>query len=349
MLEIFGRLNDDRRVDDVAFEMRPCRSQPIVRQRSGSDDEMVLKPVTSEPDDFDLLAEVDQRINASTTTRLTNSRVSDSVHYHLAAGGSRTRARIAYRFGRSLGLSTSEAIPLAVASEAIHNASLILDDLQDRDEERRGKPAVWVAFGPDVASLASHLMVSAGFGALADPACRAYTRELVEVFHSRIASTIYGQESDLYPRVPNDETSSNAASEQWSCYVQGAIAKSGGLLSLPIEMPLIAADQSFALNIARKMMSHFATAYQVIDDLADVSRDASREERSAAPNAVRSLRQQQDSPMDGSGYSLAAKRGQSELNLAIELAEKVPGDCQRIISEEGQRLLAVAGEAIADA
>ena len=293
------------------------------------------------------MAEVDQRIGAAAmTTRFQDSRISEAIRYHLAAGGNRTRARIAYRYGRSLGLTTDNALPLAVASEAVHNASLILDDLQDRDSERRGQPSVWMAFGPEVATLASQLLVSAGFSVLADPAFAACNGELIALFHSRIASTVYGQETDLYPVSSSDKTETGDVSVPWSSYVRGAIAKSGGLLSLPIEMPLIATDCGFAVHIARRMMGHFATAYQIIDDLADVARDENRKDKSAAPNAVRSLSQESGSPQP---VDSALEEGKRELDLALELSHKIPGGCHSIISEESQRLLANAEEVISNA
>ena len=324
-------------------------AEPVAGRLGGSNE--MGDSRTDISDGLDLVAEVDQRIGvAAMTTRFHNSRVSDAIRYHLAAGGNRTRARIAFRFGRSLGLSVNDALPLAVASEAVHNASLILDDLQDRDPERRGQPSVWMAFGPEVASLASHLLVSAGFSALADPAYAACTGDLVSLFHSRIASTVYGQEIDLYPELSSGTAEQGEVSVPWSTYVRGAIAKSGGLLSLPIEMPLIAADRGFAVHIARRMMGHFATAYQIIDDLADVARDENREVKPAAPNAVCSLREKgRNQQSVDLAFEEAAREGKRELDSALELSHKIPGGCYAIISAECQRLLVAAEEVVSNA
>ncbi|MEC7696829.1 MAG: polyprenyl synthetase family protein [Planctomycetota bacterium] len=323
--------------------------EPVVGRLGGSDEMSDSQPEIN--DGLDLVAEVDQRIGvAAMTTRFHDSRISDAIRYHLAAGGNRTRARIAFRFGRSLGLSVNNALPLAVASEAVHNASLILDDLQDRDSERRGQPSVWMAFGPEVASLASHLLVSAGFSSLADPVYASCTGDLVALFHSRIASTVYGQETDLFPGATSDTAEPGDESVPWSSYVRGAIAKSGGLLSLPIEMPLIAADRGFAVHIARRMMGHFATAYQIIDDLADVARDEHRQDKSAAPNAVSSLRHKSENrqPVD-LAFKEAAREGKRELDLALDLSHKIPGGCYSIISDECSRLLSTAEKVISNA
>ena len=46
-----------------------------------------------------------------------------------------------------LGATLEEGLPAAVALEMIHNFSLIHDDIQDRDEMRRGRPTVWRRLG----------------------------------------------------------------------------------------------------------------------------------------------------------------------------------------------------------
>ena len=46
-----------------------------------------------------------------------------------------------------LGASLDEGLPAAIALEMIHNFSLIHDDIQDRDEIRRGRPTVWHRLG----------------------------------------------------------------------------------------------------------------------------------------------------------------------------------------------------------
>jgi len=46
-----------------------------------------------------------------------------------------------------LGATVESALPAAVALELVHGFSLIHDDIQDRDEIRRGRPAVWARWG----------------------------------------------------------------------------------------------------------------------------------------------------------------------------------------------------------
>ncbi|MDP2314002.1 MAG: polyprenyl synthetase family protein, partial [Pseudomonadota bacterium] len=59
-----------------------------------------------------------------------------------ARGGKRLRARIALAAARAVGAPESTALPVAVAAEWAHTASLVLDDIIDEADLRRGAPAL---------------------------------------------------------------------------------------------------------------------------------------------------------------------------------------------------------------
>ena len=62
----------------------------------------------------------------------------------------------------------SEAVELAFAVELVHNMSLIVDDVLDRSDERRGLPTVERKFGRLTALMASGYLVADAFDAFAD-------------------------------------------------------------------------------------------------------------------------------------------------------------------------------------
>jgi geranylgeranyl pyrophosphate synthase len=62
------------------------------------------------------------------------------------AEGKRLRALIPCWVYAVSGFDPLQAIPLGCALELIHNATLVHDDLQDRDTVRRGQPTVWRQF-----------------------------------------------------------------------------------------------------------------------------------------------------------------------------------------------------------
>lgn len=191
-----------------------------------------------------------------------------AAKYHLSTGGQRIRAALALHAGEFLGLTHKDTHTLAVACELLHNASLIHDDLHDRDTQRRGKQSVWHKFGDEAAVCAGDLLLSASYLALSQLIDVAQMPKLFALMHSSIATTIRGQCVDFSrskDRVLTIEEYENIA-----------MCKSGALLSLPTELALLAANEDLSLPRAREATLAFAIAYQIHDDLIDVQEDVYR-------------------------------------------------------------------------
>ena len=89
----------------------------------------------------------------------------ESARYALVEmGGKRIRPVISLAVGEALG-APEEVMPAALALELVHNFSLVHDDLPalDGDEERRGKPSVWAAYGEGKAVLAGDALLAEAF------------------------------------------------------------------------------------------------------------------------------------------------------------------------------------------
>jgi geranylgeranyl diphosphate synthase type I len=183
---------------------------------------------------------------------------------HLSSPGKQVRARLALHSARSLGLDLRSAIAIAAASELIHNASLVHDDIQDGSDLRRGNLTIWARHGRDIAICAGDLMISAAYAALAQVGGPHVSRALARM-HKRISQVIYGQVSDLASR--------DAASTTFFQYRTIAIAKSAPLLGLPLELSLIHAGRLDCLVQAERAADAFALAYQMADDVEDVESD----------------------------------------------------------------------------
>lgn len=61
-------------------------------------------------------------------------------------GGKRFRSGLALCIAEAYGV-TDECLPVATALELFHNFTLLHDDIEDNDEERRGRPTVWKLWG----------------------------------------------------------------------------------------------------------------------------------------------------------------------------------------------------------
>jgi geranylgeranyl pyrophosphate synthase len=90
----------------------------------------------------------------------------ESARYALVEmGGKRIRPVISLAVGEALEKRPEEVMPAALALELVHNFSLVHDDLPalDGDEERRGKPSVWAAYGEGKAVLAGDALLAEAF------------------------------------------------------------------------------------------------------------------------------------------------------------------------------------------
>jgi geranylgeranyl pyrophosphate synthase len=207
-----------------------------------------------------------------------NAQAEKAAHYQINSGGGLLRARLAIDAGIALNMEELDIIALATAVELLHNASLVHDDLNDRDHIRRGIKTVWSAFGDNIAICAGNLLLSAGYVSLSSFSISHIIPELILLFHQRTTSLIHGQCEDL--RVHNPPLN------DFEAYETIAIGKSGSLISLPLELCFIGAELDVWSDQARQAANAFAIGYQILDDIQDVDKDIPREDKPHSLNAV---------------------------------------------------------------
>ena len=239
--------------------------------------------------------------------------------YHLSAGGSRVRALLAIQAARELALRDQDAVAIAAACELLHNASLVHDDLQDRDVLRRGQDAVWHRYGEAAAICVGDLLLSAAYAALADTGSHAAA--LMSRMHLRVAAVIRGQCDDIAMQ--------GRRMDSLETYEQVARAKSGPLLILPVELALVLAGRTEAIATAVEAGSLFAIGYQIADDLDDVRRDALNEEL----NIVAVLAAAGEPQPRARARDLAVNR----FRRAHAAASALPSGCGALLAEQALR------------
>ena len=70
-----------------------------------------------------------------------------AARYLPDAGGKRLRPATVILAAEAVGSDLETVLPAAVAVELVHNFTLVHDDIMDRDDIRRGMPAVHVKWG----------------------------------------------------------------------------------------------------------------------------------------------------------------------------------------------------------
>ncbi|MGC8729978.1 MAG: polyprenyl synthetase family protein [Candidatus Micrarchaeia archaeon] len=88
-----------------------------------------------------------------------NKSILEPAWYLLSQGGKRLRAVLTMLLLDSLGANSEDYKEFAIIPEIIHNATLILDDIEDGSKMRRNAPCVHIKFGLDIAvNLANFLL-----------------------------------------------------------------------------------------------------------------------------------------------------------------------------------------------
>lgn len=200
--------------------------------------------------------------------------VPDAMRYSVENGGKRVRPVLTLEFCQACGGEAEAALPFACAIEMVHTYSLIHDDLpcMDDDDFRRGKPSCHKQFGESYALLAGDGLLTLAFETLASaqlPAediCRA-----VQALAScaGVRGMIGGQVLDLL---------SEEGTPDYALLEKIDRLKTGALMEAAVLLGCIAAgvtDETL-LNSARTYAQSLGLAFQIVDDILDVTGDVSQ-------------------------------------------------------------------------
>jgi octaprenyl-diphosphate synthase len=190
--------------------------------------------------------------------------IGEAAAFHLSAGGKRWRPLFLLAVGEAAGCNVAAIKHLAVATELLHNASLVHDDLIDRDTMRRGKETVWRRFGRKTAINLGDYLITSAYMALGHIRSRDDTAvRLVSCFAESTHRVIEGQSAEI--------EASRSLDTDIDAYRSIALRKSGVLMALPVVGALTLAGASpRILSEARQTMEWLGVAYQIQDDLFDL-------------------------------------------------------------------------------
>jgi len=130
----------------------------------------------------------------------TAAREEERLYYRLLRdyperGGKMLRGRLLLAVARGFGASLEGALPAAAALELFQNWVLIHDDIEDKSEERRGRPALHRLYGVPLALNAGDALHALMWRVLAKAG---YAHPVLREFARLVERTAYGQHLDLY-------------------------------------------------------------------------------------------------------------------------------------------------------
>ena len=263
-------------------------------------------------------------------TDIAPARLHEAMRYAVLGGGKRVRPLLVHAAGELTGASAPAVEAASAALEMIHVYSLVHDDMPAMDDDalRRGKPTVHIQYDEATALLVGDALQSQAFVALttegnglADGQQAALVRELA--LASGSLGMAGGQAIDLESvgrklSRPELETMHRK--------------KTGALLRASVRMGALAGTHPGADALAS--LDHYAAAiglaFQVVDDILDVTADSATLGKTAGKDA------QHDKPTYVSIIGLDASR---------ELAAQLGRDAHAAIQPfgaRGQRLAELA-------
>lgn len=236
-----------------------------------------------------------------------------AMRYAVLDGGKRLRPLLVLAASEAVGGQHQAALRAACAVELIHAYSLVHDDMpcMDNDVLRRGKPTVHVKFGQAAALLAGDALQALAFELLTPNAA-----EVSEPLQARLcrllarcsgsAGMAGGQAIDLASvGVKLDE----ARLREMHRLKTGALLQGSVLMGAACGEPAMAAREALGVYGAA-----IGLAFQVVDDILDVTADSATLGKTAGKDA------EQDKPTYVSLLGLARSKAYAQELLVQALA-----------------------------
>ncbi len=197
-----------------------------------------------------------------------------AMRYSLFAGGKRMRPALCLAAAVACGGNETDALPLACAVECIHTYSLVHDDLpaMDNDDYRRGKLTNHKVFGEGIAILAGDALLTQAFEIAVQ--CKGWPRYSHQTIIRELANAagslqlIAGQVADL-------EGEGKKISAAQLRYIHER--KTSALLCGSVRLGGMSANCTPAqLRALTDFGYHVGLAFQVIDDILDVTQTSEK-------------------------------------------------------------------------
>jgi len=202
-------------------------------------------------------ARVEERLEA-VLDAVEPSELADEVRHVSLSGGKRVRPTVTVLVCEALGGDTGDAVDFAVGIELVHNASLVIDDIIDESDVRRGVASAWAAFGYGPAIIASDGLLGEAFALFSadERAMQVVAESMVELGE--------GEATELVAR-PTDEEE----------YLELARRKTGALFRAAAELGAVAADaDAYTVEAFGQYAERVGIAFQMRDDVLDATADA---------------------------------------------------------------------------
>ena len=251
------------------------------------------------------------------------SQIMEAMEYSVMAGGKRLRPMLMQETYRLFGGEGKEIEPFMAAMEMIHTYSLVHDDLpaMDNDEYRRGRKTTHIVYGEAMGILAGDALLNYAF----ETAVKAFEIAPEKSLLIGKALKILAEKAGIYGMIGGQVV------DVASCGVgldEGMLnfiyeLKTGALIESSMMIgALLAGAEDAELEKVQKIASDVGIAFQIQDDILDVTGDASVTGKEAGSDE----KNQKTTYVTLEGLSKAKKEVETLSAAAIADLDKLPGN-----------------------
>jgi geranylgeranyl pyrophosphate synthase len=199
-----------------------------------------------------------------------NKAIAQPIWEFLDRGGKRWRPALFLLICEALGKNPKGFVDFAIIPEVIHNGTLMVDDIEDASEFRRGKPCTYKIFGLDIAINAGNAMYYLPLLPLIENKEKISSEKLCKVYEIYVQEMIslsFGQAMDIawHRGLANADKIDEKDYLQMCSYKTGTLAR----MAAKISAILADADEELVEKLGRFAES-IGVAFQIQDDVLDL-------------------------------------------------------------------------------
>jgi len=200
-----------------------------------------------------------------------NKALAEPVWEFLDRGGKRWRPSLFLLIIEALGKNPEDFVDFAIIPEVIHNGTIMIDDIEDASELRRGRPCTYRIYGLDIAINAGNAMYYLPLLPLIEKREEVSTEKLCkiyEIYVKEMISLSLGQAMDIawHRGLANADKIDEENYLQMCAYKTGTLAR----MSAKIAAVLANASEEFVEKLGRFAES-VGVAFQMQDDILDLT------------------------------------------------------------------------------
>lgn len=200
-----------------------------------------------------------------------NKAISEPVWEFLDRGGKRWRPSLFLLILEALGKNSEDFVDFAIIPEVIHNGTIMIDDIEDASELRRGKPCTYKIYGVDIAVNAGNAMYYLPLLPLIENKEKISTEKLCKIYGIYVKEMInlsLGQAMDIAWH----RGLANADEIVEKDYLQMCAYKTGTLARMAAKMAAVLADANDeVVERLGRFAESIGVAFQMQDDVLDLT------------------------------------------------------------------------------